>query len=61
MDTTEAAISFVGAKTNASSVTNCAIHNSLGWGALIKGSKDVEFSNNYIFNTRPFGLVVDLS
>ena len=61
MDTTEAALNFVGAKTLPSQVKNCAIHNSLGWGSLIKSSKDVEFSNNFIFNSRPFGLVVDLS
>ena len=61
MDTTEAAINFVGAKTLPSHVINCVVHNSLGWGTLIKQSTQIEFKNNYIFNTRPFGLVVDFS
>jgi len=38
MDTTEAAINFVGAKSFSSHVINCVIHNSLGWGAFIKQS-----------------------
>jgi hypothetical protein len=61
MDTTEASIDFKNAQTLSSSVKSCAIHNSLGWGAQIKSSNNIEFSNNFIFNTRPFGLVVDIA
>jgi hypothetical protein len=31
MDTSEAAINFVGAKSYPSHVINCVVHNSLGW------------------------------
>lgn len=58
-DTKEAAITFKGAKTNSSSVTHCSIHNSMAWGVGIKDSDNIEFSNNFIFNTRPLGFVVD--
>ena len=76
-DTMEAAINFKNAKILPSSVTNCAIHNSLGWGARILHSGGdvtkratglaageaggIVFSNNFIFNVRPHGLVVSYS
>ena len=58
-DTKEAAITFKGARTNSSIVTHCSIHNSMGWGVGIKDSNNIEFTNNFIFNTRPFGFVID--
>ena len=58
-DTKEAAITFKGARTNSSIVTHCSIHNSMAWGVGIKDSNNIEFTNNFIFNTRPFGFVID--
>jgi hypothetical protein len=61
MDTYDAAIGWDAAATLESSVTNSAIHNGLGWAVHIENSKNVVFSNNVMFNFRPFGLVVDYS
>jgi hypothetical protein len=41
IDTDKAAIRFVGATENWSSITNSAIHNGLGYGVNIKATKNV--------------------
>jgi hypothetical protein len=61
MDSYDAALMWENAKTLQSSVTNSAIHNGLGWGVRIETSKNVVFSNNVMYDFRPFGLVVDYS
>jgi len=61
MDSYDAALMWENAETLQSSVTNSAIHNGLGWGVRIEASKNIEFSNNVMYDFRPFGLVVDYS
>jgi len=61
MDSYDAALMWENAKTLQSSVTNSAIHNGLGWGVRIEASANVVFSNNVLYDFRPFGVVADYS
>jgi len=61
MDSYDAALMWENAKTLPSRVTNSAIHNGLGWAVRIESSANIEFSNNVMYDFRPFGLVVDYS
>jgi hypothetical protein len=42
-------------------VSNCAIHNGLGWGVSIILSENIVFFNNMIFGFSPIGFGVSNS
>ena len=52
----KAAIRFDSAATLHSSVTNCTLHNGLGWGLYAKSSKNIQITDNIFFNFRPIGV-----
>lgn len=60
-DTYKAAIRFENAATGHSSISNCAIHNGLGWGLNIKTSANVHMKDNVFYDFRPVGIAVDYS
>lgn len=59
LDSSNSAIRFDKAVTKHSSVTNCAIHNGLGWGLNIKNSANIYLKNNVFFEFSPVGIAVD--
>lgn len=56
IDTFKAAVRFEGAASLESSVTNSALHSGYSWGVYIKGSQNIKFNNNIVFNFRPVGV-----
>jgi parallel beta-helix repeat protein len=58
IDTLKAAIRFESAATLHSSVTNCTLHNGLGWGMYMKSSKNIQVSDNIFYNFRPIGVAM---
>jgi len=61
VDTFKAAIRFESAVQSHSSITNSAIHNGLGWGINVKGSKNIMLKDNIVFGFRPIGVGIDAS
>lgn len=60
-DTFKSALRFEKAATKTSTVSNCAIHNGLGWGIRLEQSANINLIGNVIYNFRPVGVVVDFS
>jgi len=60
-DSYKAAVRFDSASTLWSKVSNCAIHNGIGWGVHIINSEKVVFYNNMIFAFSPIGFGVQAS
>jgi len=60
-DTFKSALRFESAATKTSTVSNCAIHNGLGWGIKIEQSANINLIDNVIYNFRPVGVAVDSS
>jgi len=56
IDTEKAAIRFEQAAASNSQISNCAIHNGLGWGIKAKKSNNIKILDNVIFNFRPIGV-----
>jgi len=60
-NTEKTAVRFEGATGKYSSVTNCALHNGLAWGLLVKESANILIKNNVLFRFRPISVSVQTS
>jgi len=56
IDSDRASVRWENAALGNSEVTNCSIHNGLGWGIQIKQSNNVKVKDSRIYNFRPVGV-----
>jgi hypothetical protein len=59
MDTFKAALRFEKSVQGYSEITNCAVHNGLGWAVNIKSAANILLKNNNFFNFRPVGVGIE--
>ena len=57
-DTEKAALRFEMATQSQSMISNCAIHNGLGFGVNVKSAMNIQLKNNTIFSFVKFGVQV---